>query len=203
MRDRSSRVYALVRRWALEAGRRLAASGALADPEDVFVLRREEVAAALAGRLSGAALRDRVRAGWRGARSFRNFQNPNEIGATHALAPAAPAPDGAVLHGAGCSHGRARGPARLVRRIEEAGRLRPGDVLVAHFTDPGWTTFFPRLGAVVTETGGLLSHAAVIARECGIPAVLAVPHATRAIPDGAVVEVDGAAGTVTLVEPAG
>jgi phosphohistidine swiveling domain-containing protein len=202
MRDRSSRVYALVRRWALEAGRRLAAAGALADPEDVFVLRREEVAAALDGRLAGAALRDRVRAGWRGARSFRNFQNPNEIGATHVHAPATPAPDGAVLRGAGCSHGRARGPARVVRRIEEAGRLRPGDVLVAHFTDPGWTTFFPRLGAVVTETGGLLSHAAVIARECGIPAVLAVPHATRAIPDGAVVEVDGAAGTVTLVEAA-
>ena len=201
MRDRSSRVYAMVRRWALEAGRRLAGAGALADPEDVFVLRREEVSAALEGRLAGGALRDRVRAGWRGARSFRNFQNPNEIGATHALAAGAPPPSGAVLHGAGCSHGRARGPARVVRRIEEAGRLRPGDVLVAHFTDPGWTTFFPRLGAVVTETGGLLSHAAVIARECAIPAVLAVPNATRAIPDGALVEVDGAAGTVTLVEP--
>jgi pyruvate,water dikinase len=202
VRDRSSRVYALVRRWALEAGGRLAGAGALADGEDVFVLRREEVAGALEGRLAGGALRDRVRAGWRGVRSFRNFENPNEIGATHAHRAGSPPPAGAVLHGAGCSHGRARGPARVVRRIEEAGRLRPGDVLVAHFTDPGWTTFFPRLGAVVTETGGLLSHAAVIARECAIPAVLAVPNATRAIPDGALVEVDGAAGTVTLVTPA-
>lgn len=200
VRDRSSRVYALVRRWALEAGRRLAAAGALAGPDDVWVLRREEVAAALEGRLDGVALRTLVRAGWRGARSFRHFENPNEIGVTHAFAPAGPPPGGAVLHGAACSHGRARGPARVLRRIEEAGRLRPGDVLVAPFTDPGWTTLFPHLVAVVTETGGLLSHAAVIARECGIPAVLAVPGATRLIPDGAVVEVDGAAGTVTLVE---
>jgi pyruvate,water dikinase len=87
----------------------------------------------------------------------------------------------------------------VVRRIEDSGRIRPGDVLVAPFTDPGWTPVFPRLAGVVTETGGLLSHAAVIARECGIPAVLAVPNATRAIADGALVEVDGHRGTVHVV----
>jgi len=82
--------------------------------------------------------------------------------------------------------------------VEEAQRLLPGDVLVAPFTDPGWTPLFPRLAAVVTETGGLLSHAAVIAREYGIPAVLAVPGATRLVQDGAPVVVDGGRGTVEL-----
>ncbi|BDG01290.1 PEP/pyruvate-binding domain-containing protein [Anaeromyxobacter oryzae] len=200
MRDRSSRVYALVRRWMLEAGRRLAVAGTLADPGDVFTLRREEVLGAVDGTLPSAEVRRRARAGLRTLRSFRSFDAPNEIGSTHGLEPHAPPPPGAALRGAGCSPGRARGVARVVRRIEDASRIQPGDVLVAPFTDPGWTTIFPRLAAVVTETGGLLSHAAVIARECGIPAVLAVDGATRAIPDGARVEVDGRQGTVSVLD---
>jgi phosphohistidine swiveling domain-containing protein len=198
MRDRSSRVYAVIRRWALEAGRRLAAAGALPDAGAVFALRHDQLLAALEGRLAPAEVTRLARAGERRLRSYRSFANPNEIGATHALAPARPAAAGPVLHGTGCSPGHARGPARVIRSLEEAARLAPGDVLVAPFTDPGWTPLFPGLAAVVTETGGLLSHAAVIAREYGIPAVLSVPGATRRIPDGATVVVDGGGGTVAL-----
>jgi phosphohistidine swiveling domain-containing protein len=198
MRDRSSRVYAVVRRWALEAGRRLAAAGALPEPEAVFALRQEDLLAAVQGRLPPAEVARRARAGQRMLRSYRNFANPNEIGARHELAPAPRAPAGPLLRGTACSPGRARGRARVIRSLEQAGRLGTGDVLVTAFTDPGWTPLFPGLGAVVTETGGLLSHAAVIAREYGIPAVLAVSGATRAIPDGAWVAVDGGAGTVSL-----
>lgn len=199
MRDRSSRVYAFIRRWTVEAGRRLAAAGVLAAPDDVWVLRREEVLGALDGSIPREKLGQRVRAGRRTLRSFRNFENPNEIGSSHGYEPRAAPPSGSALRGSACSPGRARGPARVVRRIEDAGRIRQGDVLVAPFTDPGWTPVFPRLAAVVTETGGLLSHAAVIARECGIPAVLAVPNATRVIRDGDLVEVDGHHGTIHVV----
>ena len=198
MRDRSSRVYALVRRWTVEAGRRLAAAGGLASPGDVWMLRREEVLSGLDGAVAAGELAQRANAGLRMIRSFRNFENPNEIGSSHGFAPRASTANGKVLHGSACSPGLVRGPARVVRRIEDSGRVRPGDVLVAPFTDPGWTPLFPRLAAVVTETGGLLSHAAVIARECGIPAVLAVPNATRTIHDGDMVEVDGHRGTVQL-----
>jgi len=198
MRDRSSRVYALVRRWTVEAGRRLASAGGLASPDDVWMLRREEVRAGLDGALPAEELRRRARAAHRMLRSFRSFENPNEIGSSHGYRPREAAATDEVLRGSACSPGLVRGPARVVRRIEDAGRIRPGDVLVAPFTDPGWTPVFPRLAAVVTETGGLLSHAAVIARECGIPAVLAVPDATRVIRDGDVVEVDGHRGTVRL-----
>jgi len=199
MRDRSSYAYALVRRFAVEAGRRLVAAGALAAPDDVFLLRSEEVGAALAGALPPDEVRRRARAGERLVRSYRAFRPPNEIGARRAFDEDAPPPaSGPTLHGTPCSPGRARGTARVVASVEEAQRLLPGDVLVAPFTDPGWTPLFPRLAAVVTETGGLLSHAAVIAREYGIPAVLAVPGATRLVQDGAPVVVDGGRGTVEL-----
>jgi phosphohistidine swiveling domain-containing protein len=198
MRDRSSYTYALVRRFTVEAGRRLGAAGALQAPEYVFTLRHDEVLAALEGLLAPAEARRRAREGERILRSYRRFHAPNEIGARQAWEDAPPAGGARVLRGTGCAPGRALGRARVVGSIEDAQRVEPGEVLVAPFTDPGWTPLFPRLAAVVTETGGLLSHAAVIAREYGIPAVLAVPGATRLVRDGSSVRVDGGRGTVEL-----
>ncbi|MEA2290392.1 MAG: rifampicin phosphotransferase, partial [Solirubrobacteraceae bacterium] len=77
--------------------------------------------------------------------------------------------------------------------------LAPGEVLVAETTAPPWTPLFAVACAVVTETGGILSHSAVVAREYGIPAVVGAGTATSAIRDGDVVEVDGDAGTVRVV----
>ncbi|MGO1481551.1 MAG: PEP/pyruvate-binding domain-containing protein [Brachybacterium sp.] len=96
-----------------------------------------------------------------------------------------------TLQGAPASGGVATGTARIVRGPQDFRRVRPGDVLVCRSTDPAWTPLFRIAAAVVTETGGVLSHAAIVARELGIPAVLAVPGAVTAIPDGAVVTVDG------------
>jgi pyruvate,water dikinase len=95
------------------------------------------------------------------------------------------------------SPGRATGPARVVHGPDDFARVRPGDVLVCRFTEPAWTALFGVVAAVVTETGGVLSHAAIVAREYGIPAVLAVPGATTTLPDGATVTVDGGTGRVT------
>ncbi len=83
-------------------------------------------------------------------------------------------------------------------KLEDAGKVEKGEVLVTVFTDPGWTPLLGRVSAVVTETGGILSHAAVISREYGIPAVLAVNGATSAIVDGDLVVVDGTHGTVEV-----
>jgi pyruvate,water dikinase len=95
------------------------------------------------------------------------------------------------------SPGRARGPARLVRSVDEFARLRRGDVLVCRSTDPAWTPLFRVAAAVVTETGGVLSHAAIVAREFGIPAVVGAGGAMTTLADGTAVIVDGIAGTVT------
>ena len=114
-----------------------------------------------------------------------------------------PAPDAAaepgVLRGTAGSPGTARGPARVVRSLAEAGRLRPGDVLVAETTAPPWTPLFATAAAIVTDTGGVLSHCAVVAREYGLPAVVGTGAATATIQDGQLVEVDGDAGLVRLL----
>jgi phosphohistidine swiveling domain-containing protein len=200
MRDHSSYVYYLVRQWSLEAGERLVAGGLLERWEDVWALPHQDVIAALEGAVAVSEVRRRVRVGQRLMRSFRNFQNPNEIGSRHELrAAGGAATTENALRGTACSPGRAEGRARVVKTLDEATSLVEGDILVTVFTDPGWTPLFPRLAAVVTESGGLLSHAAVISREYGIPAVLAVAGATRIIRDGDRIVVDGTSGLVEIV----
>ncbi len=106
---------------------------------------------------------------------------------------------GAVLTGApGCA-GVARGRARVVLDPGDPAGLEPGDVLVAPLTDPAWTPLFLPAAAVVVNVGALMSHAVIVSRELGIPCVVSVESATTRIPDGAMVEVDGIAGTVTVL----
>jgi rifampicin phosphotransferase len=100
---------------------------------------------------------------------------------------------------AGCP-GLARGRARVVLDPTDPRGLEPGDVLVAPLTDPSWTPLFLAAEAVVVDVGATLSHAVIVSRELGIPSVVSVTDATRVIPDGALIEVDGAAGTVTVIE---
>ena len=103
---------------------------------------------------------------------------------------------GAVLKGIGASTGQVTATARVLGGPADFGRLQPGDVLVASITTPAWTTLFAMAAAVVTDIGGPLSHSSIVAREYGIPAVLGTNVATRRIPDGARVRVDGDTGTV-------
>ncbi len=107
---------------------------------------------------------------------------------------------GAVLTGiAGCP-GVARGRARIVLDPSNPGDLGPGDILVAPITDPAWTPLFLSAEGVVVDVGAQLSHAVIVSRELGIPCVVSVTGATRSIPDGALIEVNGTAGTVTVLD---
>lgn len=114
------------------------------------------------------------------------------------MASFGPAQAGAIFTGTPAGAGVAEGPVRVVRGPDDFGRVQPGDVLVCQTTDPAWTPLFSIVAAVVTENGGLLSHAAIVAREHGLPAVLAIPDATTALPDGATATVDGSGGRVVL-----
>lgn len=107
-----------------------------------------------------------------------------------------------VLRGTPGSSGVVTGSARVVRGADDFGRVRPGDVLVCPWTDPAWTPLLRVVAGVVTETGGVLAHAAIVAREYGIPAVLGVPAVTASVQDGVTITVDGDAGTVAH-QPAG
>jgi pyruvate,water dikinase len=110
---------------------------------------------------------------------------------------AEPQRDG-VIKGIGASAGIVRGTARLVRTLDEVDRLSRGEILVTYATAPPWTPLFAIAAAVVTDTGGMLSHCAVVAREYGIPAVVGSKTATQRIADGALITVDGTAGTVRM-----
>jgi phosphohistidine swiveling domain-containing protein len=103
------------------------------------------------------------------------------------------------LSGTATSSGYYRGPVRVVKGLQDFHKLQPGDVLVVPFTDVGWTPLFARAGAVVSDSGGMLSHSSIIAREYHIPAVVSVPGATR-LPDGMTVLVDGFKGEVIIFE---
>jgi pyruvate,water dikinase len=100
------------------------------------------------------------------------------------------------LQGTGTSPGVVTGMVRVLRSPADAERLQPGDILVARATDPGWTPLFLKVGGVVVELGGMLSHGAVVAREYGLPAVVNVPGATTVLKDGQMVTVDGRQGVV-------
>jgi pyruvate,water dikinase len=104
-----------------------------------------------------------------------------------------------LVRGNAASPGVARGRARIIRSLAEADQLRPGEVLVAESTLPPWTPLFATACAVVTEVGGVLSHAAVVAREYRIPAVVGARAATATIANGQMIEVDGSAGVVRVL----
>ena len=107
-----------------------------------------------------------------------------------------------TLRGIAASNGEAEGRAHVADSAVAGRELTPGQILVARFTDPGWTPIFPLAAAVVTEIGGVLSHGAIVAREFGIPAVVNVQKATQQIRSGDLLRVDGSSGRVTIVERA-
>jgi pyruvate,water dikinase len=107
--------------------------------------------------------------------------------------------EGDVLHGVGVSPGTVRGIARIIVDPFETGDFAPGDILIAPQTDPAWTPLFLSAAAVVNNVGSIITHSVIVCRELGLPCVVAVADATKRIPDGAQIEVDGLAGTVRVV----
>jgi len=110
-----------------------------------------------------------------------------------------PSPDIKELKGLAVSMGKVTGTAKVIISSGDIGRLLPGDILVTDHTDPGWTPVFVTISALVTNTGGLLSHASIVAREYGLPAVVNVLNATKIIKDGDKLEVDGNTGIIRIL----
>jgi pyruvate,water dikinase len=190
------------RQLVLDLGRRLVVAGNLSQPEHAFHLSKADLCAFLLGYWdgSGAHALAQDRAAQRLA--WLQLQPPDvviegESPAGIVLPPAAAAEfDGQMWHGIGVSSGHATAPGRVVRHPEEGVRLGQGEILVAPSTDPGWTPLFLRAAAVVMETGGYLSHGAIVAREYGLPAVVNIPGILDYLTDGETLTVDGDAATV-------
>jgi phosphohistidine swiveling domain-containing protein len=206
MREYSTQCYAIVRSYLLEAGRRLTVLGRLPKAADIFMLSIEQVRDLVGGRLSLAAAENEIAFRKAMYDGYRDFAAPNELGASveqRTKESYLAAADGKrVLAGLGCSAKQVEGTVRVVTSLDEVHVIRRGDILVTKTTDPGWTPVLGLVAGVVTEVGGMLSHAAVIGREYGIPAVLNLPGATAILKTGMKVRVDGATGLVEILAEA-
>jgi phosphohistidine swiveling domain-containing protein len=207
-------------RISLEVGRRFLADGVVDRPDDVFLLTLDELRE-MALELPRPNRRTRIAARRAEMEYFRQLPVPPTLGAPPStaaptdpvsvalgkffgprvgiLAPTPTVADHALIRGNRGSPGKAAGRARVIRSLAGADKLQPGDVLVVETTAPPWTPLFATAVAVVSDTGGILSHCAVVAREYGIPAVVGTGNATLRIPDGRLIEVDGDAGIVRLL----
>jgi pyruvate,water dikinase len=185
-------------------GRRLVGEGLLDAVDDVWMLEREELRSALTETLDLRSLvrrrrEEQARGFAEGVRPFLGA--PPDERARDTVVENFYGSGGSALQGAGASPGVAEGVARVVADAGDFARIQPGDVLVTTTTTPAWTPLFPSLAGLVTETGGILSHAAVVAREYRLPAVVGAAGATTVIRDGVRLRVDGTAGTIAILAP--
>ena len=207
-RDRAVRTGATLKGVFRELVRRAAAKSGIDDPRMVAMLRfHDELPKYLR---DPASLVPVIRERWALRERFAAVTPPffitsqdevpsiEQMEAAQASKPKQVAA-GETLRGDSGSPGIARGRARIVLDPADANGLSPGDILVAPLTDPAWTPLFLPASAVVVNVGALMSHAVIVSRELGIPCVVAVPNATERIADGAMLEVDGTAGTVTVL----
>ncbi|HMD76019.1 MAG TPA: PEP/pyruvate-binding domain-containing protein [Terracidiphilus sp.] len=206
--------WPVLRRILRELGRRMAAAGAIAEPDEVFWLKWDEVEAAARSLDDGQPAGDYHRAiaerrqTWqrelsvmppvvlpvKGGARFFGLDLSRWMPARSSQAA------GNIMKGIGASPGRVTGPACVIHGPEEFDQMKPGDILVAKITTPAWTPLFALASGIVTDVGGPLSHSSIVAREYGVPAVLGTGVATDRIHSGQRITVDGDSGVVTLDE---
>jgi len=192
-----------IRRMLRELGKRLTGGGAIACAEDVYWLEAQEADALAVLLEKGEALKNFTaevesrKAKWL---AMRRIIPPNTLPRVGWLAKfyADNEQTGDKIKGFGASAGKVTARACVMLGPEDFNKMQPGDVIVAGITTPAWTPMFARAAAIVTDIGGPLSHSSIVAREYGIPAVLATGVGTRRIKDGQVITVDGSAGIVLL-----
>ena len=203
------------RRVFMEFGKRLAGKGAISAADDVFMLTGDEIMAAMAPGANSdlkAAVAERRGEMEKWAKVTpppmvgTDYGPPPDNPVTRAIGrmfgtpPAPPDPEHPeLISGTPGAPGKVTATARVIVKLADAGRLGRGEVLVTPTTSPPWTPLFITAGGIVTDTGGGLSHCAIVAREYGIPAVVGSRVASAVIKDGQTVEIDGDAGTVRIV----
>jgi len=208
LRFERTRLFGRVRRIFVELGRRFHSLDLIESPRDIFYLEVEEALGFIEGTATTTDLKSLIALrkaefeihlfSTTPASRFETRGIINHSNSFQSVAEQAVLPAGDSFTGTGCSPGIVKGRARVVRDPKNAV-IEPGEILIAERTDPGWIMLFAAAAGVVVERGSLLSHSAIVAREMGIPAVVAVREITHMISDGEWIEIDGSAGTVVRI----
>ena len=200
LKDISTRFYYLIRMYSLELAKVYVEDGLFDEIEDIWFLPIRDVFAFIDGKMTGEEIRRNVARNRKYTASFRDFKNNNEVGGQSASSVPESVKSTASLRGVGCSNGIVTGRARVIDHVSELHTIKPGDILVTHFTDTGWTSKFTVIQGIVTEFGGALCHAAIVAREYGIPCIVSCENATKKIRDGNTITINGVTGEVHIEE---
>ena len=201
-RDISTRYYYLLRIYTVEFAKHLQRKGVLENWEDIWFLKVGELWNYIGKRRTPDEfkciknLRAAIKKNKIYYNAYRNYMSENEIGGN--FTPLSEVSSGDSIRGLGANNGTVTGVARVISDFSEIDRLREGDILVTKFTDTGWTPKFAVLSGIVTEYGGILCHAAIVAREYGIPAIVCCKDAMSRIRDGQTITIDGATGIISL-----
>jgi pyruvate,water dikinase len=191
-------VQPTIRRLSLELGKRLVEAGALDKVEEVFHLQLKELEPLGEQWTPTEQTITQIRSLVARRKAKRESLGNKPMIDPRLLTVTSQAQTGedVLLKGMSGSPGLAQGPAKIVHDVSEFGKLQAGDVLVAPVTNPAWTPLFQRAVAVVVDTGGAASHAAIVAREYGVPAVMGTMSGTKELKDGQWIQVDGSRGLV-------
>ena len=207
LRFERTRVFGYARQIFLAMGERLCAAGLIDDPKSIFLLEVGEVMAVIDGATTTYDLRGLIALRKAEQAHFVALPAPPNRFTAHGLSFAAfqtqayavtataPGAEPQQRQGIGCCAGVVCAPVRVITDPRQA-TVQPGEIMVARFTDPGWITLFANAAGILVERGSLLSHSAIVARELGIPAIVAIDGVMEWLQTGDVVEMDGATGVV-------
>lgn len=194
LKDLSVRVYDRVRHFTLEVAKRLKNKNIINHKNDIFYFPIEYVISIIKGEFTQEKISKDLQRNKYYYNSFRNYENISDIGFVTKIINKNNI--NKAYKGIACSSGIVRGKVKIIKNVNELDKLEKGDILVTNFTDAAWSPIFNLISGIITETGGILAHAAILSREYGIPAVLAVNNITSKLKNRQEIVVDGNQGQI-------
>lgn len=197
-KDISTRYYFLIRMYTLKLAEKYEAEGIIKNSEDIWNLKINDITDFIENNIDAETLKYRAEKNKNYYRSFRNFSNPDELGMKNLDKDKKEQHYKVDLCGVGCSPGEVEGTARVVENVEDIDKIRKGEIVVTKFTDTGWTSRFSYFGGLITEHGGVLCHASIVAREYGIPCIVSAKNVMKSIKDGSTIYMNGQTGEIRI-----
>ena len=199
-KDISTRYYHLIRQISLKLGRAYEKRGFLKDSQDVFYIKKESLISFMEGQKTADQLQEAAADNRHYCQAYRNFEPVGDLTDKEMSLEEVAHDSQALLTGMPASSGQVTGRVRVLLDLADIETIEPGEILVTRYTDTGWSYVFGILGGLVTEYGGVLCHASIVARECGIPALVCAKNATQLLETGMLVTLDGRRGEIRIHE---